>query len=594
MASPIAPKLSGLALVQTLGSSALKHAGPIRAVRVTPDGRRILTLGDGKCVHVWDAETGEHVTDLAGTDQGLYALAVSPDGRRVFAGGHEAQVFEVATRKRLHSLRVHSPLVVAAAFGPDNSILVGDDRTVRRFDPYGLELPALVPHASRIEAIAVSRDGKLAITCGGDRKVKIQSVAGPRPEVIASWPGSAKSCGFSPDGSLAWSAGFDHAIVRGSASGRITFSADRLDRVRMPELRIAAMSPDGSRFAVGFEHEVVVCALPGGKIVARLAVSAVQSLAFTPDDQRLVVGSATEGIGVYELASERRVLPPGPGHALAIEDLVATPNVLYSLGADGLVVLWDLETGTAVERLGSVTGSGVAIACSEGRLATASNAGELLVWDVRGPDSRSLAVEGQASAAVAFSRTGALLAFAPDHGQAQVFDLVAATRTTLPKLQGGQLRAVTFVGEDVVVAGSTDGTIVAARYPDGHRVWTATCTGFVSALALVGDVLAGGTTEGQLAVFDANRGTPIARLRPGGPEILRMCPVDDEHFALLRRAADFESAVVELWSVVQRRVVGSADLTPLYDRARSLRASPDGTRLYVGTTGSRILVFARA
>jgi len=70
------------------------HDGWIRKVATTPDGSRLVTIGDDMRLKVWDAETGGELASLMGHDvkvpegylSGLYALAISPDGRYAASG----------------------------------------------------------------------------------------------------------------------------------------------------------------------------------------------------------------------------------------------------------------------------------------------------------------------------------------------------------------------------------------------------------------------------------------------------------------------------------------------------------------------------
>ncbi len=593
--------VSGLELVRELGSTVLKHGGGIRAVAVTPDGKRIVSIGDGTSVHVWNTSNGERVFDLEGTDRGLYSLAISPDGKRVFAGGHEAQIFELLTKRRLAVLPVTKPLVVAAAFGPDNSIVFGDDRVPRRFDAKGAPLAPLKGHQGRIEAIAISRDGRRALTCGSDRKIKLQALDTRTPEVLATWPGYAKSCGFSPDATLAWSVGWDHAVVRGATSGKPTFTAKDLAKVRT-----GTGSADGARLAIATDDAVIVYELPGKQVVARIAFAGADTLAFTPDHQRLVVANDGRGLGegcgisVFELDSERRVLPADAGHTGSIEALAVAaelPHVLYSLGSDGVIVMWDVETASPMERIGSVAGQGKALASTANgkTLISASDEGELLAWDVARTEGTPFEAEGRSSVAVAISPDGKRIAYAPYMpGQFQVFDLVTRQLVMTCKPHSSQMCAVAFASPDVVISGSADDHAIASSVPSGDRLWTATCAGFVNALCVAGNRVVTGTSEGQLAMWDVVTGAQRGILRAKGPEVMAACCVDEDHVAIVRRSDDYDFSAVELWSLPDRRVVGLVDLAPLRERARSLVASPDKRRLYVGTNSSRVLVFQRS
>ncbi|HEY7427905.1 MAG TPA: hypothetical protein VH682_26975 [Gemmataceae bacterium] len=70
------------------------HEGWVRKLALTPDGKRVLSVGDDMLAKVWDAETGKLLATHAGhagrTPEGflsaLYALAVSQDGKHAASG----------------------------------------------------------------------------------------------------------------------------------------------------------------------------------------------------------------------------------------------------------------------------------------------------------------------------------------------------------------------------------------------------------------------------------------------------------------------------------------------------------------------------
>jgi WD40 repeat protein len=77
------------------------HDKWIRRLAVTPDQRRVVSVGDDMRCHVWDAVSGESLADFSDHDATtphhypsmLYAVAVSPDGTKLATGdrvGHVA------------------------------------------------------------------------------------------------------------------------------------------------------------------------------------------------------------------------------------------------------------------------------------------------------------------------------------------------------------------------------------------------------------------------------------------------------------------------------------------------------------------------
>src|SRR5262249_61774266 len=61
-------------------------------VAFSPDGRRLVTGGEGNTVKIWDVKTGRELKILRGHTGEIYAVAISPDGRWVASGGEDSTV----------------------------------------------------------------------------------------------------------------------------------------------------------------------------------------------------------------------------------------------------------------------------------------------------------------------------------------------------------------------------------------------------------------------------------------------------------------------------------------------------------------------
>jgi len=122
------------------------HEGWVRNLAATPDGSRLVSVGDDMLVKVWETDSGRLAHALEGharhTPQGhvtaLYAVAVSPDGRFAASGDRigEVRVWELdpgrlAQRFEVPVLYTYDPRqrkrsiggIRALAFSPDGNYL---------------------------------------------------------------------------------------------------------------------------------------------------------------------------------------------------------------------------------------------------------------------------------------------------------------------------------------------------------------------------------------------------------------------------------------------------------------------------------------
>jgi len=177
------------------------HKALIKDVTFTPDGRYLVSAGDDKVIRVWDLETGQTVRTLrgqigAGSEGKIFAMALSPDGRWLAAGGLLTGTYEEKTAIRLYNfasgqlvalLKGHSNIVNALAFSPDSRFLVsggGDSNAIiRELDANALDNTALAPkhrlsgHTDDIYAVAFTPDSQRVVTGSDDHTLRLWQVS---------------------------------------------------------------------------------------------------------------------------------------------------------------------------------------------------------------------------------------------------------------------------------------------------------------------------------------------------------------------------------------------------------------------------------
>jgi WD40 repeat protein len=195
------------------------HEGGVRAVAVTPDGRRAVSGSEDKTLKVWDLETGEELRTLRGHEAWVQAVALSPDGRRAVSGSEDRtlKVWDLEMGEELATLRGHKDDVNAVALTPDGRRAVSgsDDQTLKVWDlERGEELHTLRGHEDWVRAVALSPDGRRAVSGSADQTLKVWDLE--RGEELATFTGESamKACAVSADG---------RTIVAGDKSGQVHF-----------------------------------------------------------------------------------------------------------------------------------------------------------------------------------------------------------------------------------------------------------------------------------------------------------------------------------------------------------------------------------
>ena len=149
----------------------------VRYVRLTPDGRRVVTtshFGDGSGVFtkVWDAATGKLVADLPAEVRWETLRGLSPDGRWLhYSEGKQRKRLEIASLAEDPVRPRSEPGLFGDAFSPDGGLrAVGDaEGMVRLLAPDAEKEIARLPSPEQgtVWATGFSPDGALLLV-GGD------------------------------------------------------------------------------------------------------------------------------------------------------------------------------------------------------------------------------------------------------------------------------------------------------------------------------------------------------------------------------------------------------------------------------------------
>ncbi len=325
-----------------------------------------------------------------------------------------------------------------------------------------------------------------------------------------------------------------------------------------------AFSPDGQRIATGSNDTTVRMwdAATGQPIGDPMKghTDKVTSVAFSPDGKRIISGSWDKTVRVWNADTGQPVGGPMTGHIDKVTSVAFSPDGwrIVSGSADKTLRLWDAGTGQPVG--GPMTGhidkvTSVAFSPDGWRIVSGSADKTLRLWDagtgqsVRGP----MTGHTDAVLSVAFSPNGKRIASGSDDTTARVWD--AAT---------GQLVGAPMTGHTGAVFG-------VAFSPDGNRIVSA-------------------STDTMVRMWDADTGKPIGQPITGHTDTVRSVA-----FSLdgKRIVSGGEDNTVRVWDAATGPQVGQP-LNGHTERVLSVAFSPDGTRVVSGGQDNTVRVWDAA
>jgi WD40 repeat protein/tRNA A-37 threonylcarbamoyl transferase component Bud32 len=276
----------------------LDHEADVRCLALSPDGRRLAAGGADGYLSLRELDGGRGVRTF---ESAQADVAFSPDGRQMATSGWqwEVQLRDVTTaQERLRF--VHAEPVARVAFSADGTRLTsaggyaGNPGDILVWDvtpETGVlrkPLRTLTKQVGIGRCLAFSPDGLSVASAGLDDTVRVWEVATERePRALAGRAGTVHAVAFGPDGKLLASAGADGAVrLWDPVTGRHLHD---LAGHRGPVLDLA-FGPGGTWLAsASADRTVRVWEPAGGQEVAVLKShwDEVICVVFSPDGTRL-------------------------------------------------------------------------------------------------------------------------------------------------------------------------------------------------------------------------------------------------------------------------------------------------------------------
>ncbi len=343
-------------------------SGPTRYAAFSPDGQLLAKAGTDPRLMVIQTSDGAVIARMAGHERGLSLVRWSPDGRQLATASEDSSV-RIWRRPRahwLHELRTEGARVLDVAWSSrgDRIATAHDDGLARLWDPatgsllheIGTEGDGGDWENDVMVRVRFSPDGR-RLACESRLILIVDADSGRTMRTLGEASISRWSqLRFSPDGRELAASRYGNPPERWQlADGSLQLAHDANDTSH-PLCMALAYSPDGSVLATGFSRGVInLWDTANGAHLRSLEGwgKNVPDLVFSPSGDLLAA--------CYTLYNQVLLWDPRTGelvrtldgHTQSVTTVAFAPagDLLVSGSLDGTAIVWDLGSGTPLQRL---------------------------------------------------------------------------------------------------------------------------------------------------------------------------------------------------------------------------------------------------
>lgn len=379
-------------------------AEQVTALAFSPNG---TTLAGGSrsgthsiFLRFWDAATGTEIHSQAANEKPVRAIAISPDGRRLASGGGYLRLWDILGNTEPRTL---SPLddLASFSFSPNGKRLATLGRYKDSLDLWDVERAEVVRSlsggSSLISSLALSADEKtLASYSTIDQAIVLWDITSGKQlrTIRVGSSGLDNKIVFSPDGKSLATGSPDNTIkLWNVADGKTlrVFNGGTL----FSNPSAIAFSPDGLLLAGGGYNSIKVWEVANGTEIKSLVHSRqVRSVAFSSDGKLLVSGGDDHTVKIWD-SKTGTLLHQLMGHAAEVNTVAFSPSgsLLITGSSDATIKLWDVASGQELGTLRSLDKSGWLVVTPEGLFDGTSTAWRDVIWRFDNNTSNIVPVE---------------------------------------------------------------------------------------------------------------------------------------------------------------------------------------------------------
>ncbi|MDO4584232.1 MAG: WD40 repeat domain-containing protein [Planctomycetia bacterium] len=454
------------------------HQGWVNSLVFTPNGEKVISVSEDKTIRIWDVATGAmEVTFTQRTP--IRAVTISPDGKRFYAAnsmGYVA-VYDLPKKEKNYDFQANSGPISSLKMTSEGSLISSDwNGSIQVWNLTNNEVTGFFPHVRGVSETVLSPDEKWLATGSDDRRTRVYDfVSG---ECLHTLPYNSRGLAFTLDGKYLLGGRDDRKIrfwnlETGEVEGEYDYPGEEIFIIATVPQAIDR-SEEGGTEGEQETTDVATEQLEGTGAQPR-KMEDLMNAPLSPEEKKrldllgaardkaylMAVGGYTGDISVWNMGT-RRVIQYFKGHDGYIEDLCFSPDgkKLASCGTDRTLRVWDVKSGRELDcwkehsdRINSVEFS------PDGKqLLTGGEDKVMRLWEVRTGRILGVFPQQRPIRDALFSPNGKLLLAGDNGGYVVIYDAQTGKRVRNFKANPGGIASMAVMDNRTLLTCGWDGT----------------------------------------------------------------------------------------------------------------------------------------